>query len=72
MSLIAGGRTMPEKKKRGFACMTAEQQKAISSKGGKIAHERKTAHRWTSEEAREAGRRGGIAAHANRIEEDQP
>jgi len=72
MSLIAGTNMKEKKKPRGFAAMTAEQQKAISSKGGKIAHERKTAHRWTSEEAREAGRRGGIAAHANRIEEDQP
>lgn len=35
-------------------------------KGGKIAHERGTAHEWTSEEAREAGRKGGLARAAAR------
>lgn len=29
------------------------------SKGGKAAHEKGTAHEFTSEEAREAGREGG-------------
>lgn len=32
-------------------------------KGGEAAHEKGTAHEWTSAEAREAGRKGGEAAH---------
>ena len=39
--------------------MDPEKQKAIASKGGHAAHERGTAHEFTSEEAREAGRKGG-------------
>lgn len=38
------------------------KQRDIASKGGKAAHEKGTAHEWTSEEAREAGRRGGMAS----------
>ena len=52
---------MAEKSKRGFASMDAEKQRAIASKGGKAAHEKGTAHEFTSEEAREAGRKGGQA-----------
>lgn len=46
---------------RGFAAMDAEQQRAISAKGGREAHERGTAHEFNSEEARAAGRKGGEA-----------
>ena len=45
--------------KRGFARMDAGKQREIASKGGRAAHEKGTAHRFTSEEAREAGRKGG-------------
>ncbi|MDP9001043.1 MAG: KGG domain-containing protein [Myxococcota bacterium] len=38
----------------------------IARKGGKAAHSAGTAHEFTSEEAREAGRKGGQASHANR------
>ena len=38
----------------------------IASKGGKAAHEKGTAHEWTSDEARVAGRRGGMASHRRR------
>lgn len=48
---------------RGFASMAPERQRAIASKGGKAAHDKGTAHEWTSEEAREAGRKGGLAQH---------
>lgn len=41
---------------RGFASMDPEKQREIASKGGKAAHEKGTAHEFTSEEAREAGR----------------
>src|SRR4051794_12368716 len=50
-------------KKRGFASMDPEKQRAIASKGGKAAHLKGTAHEFTPEEAREAGRKGGQAAH---------
>lgn len=39
--------------------MDVAKRKEIASKGGKTAHERGTAHRFTSEEAKEAGRKGG-------------
>jgi general stress protein YciG len=47
------------KSERGFASMDDEKQREIASKGGKAAHEKGTAHEFTSEEAREAGRKGG-------------
>ncbi len=47
------------KSKRGFASMEKERQRTIASKGGKVAHERGTAHEWTSAEARAAGKKGG-------------
>lgn len=53
-----------EKQKRGFASMTKEKQTAIASLGGKAAHAKGTAHQYTSDTAREAGRKGGRAAHA--------
>ncbi|OHA15071.1 MAG: general stress protein [Candidatus Taylorbacteria bacterium RIFCSPLOWO2_12_FULL_43_20] len=49
------------KNKRGFASMDPEKQREIASKGGKASHEKGTAHEFTSEEAREAGRKGGQA-----------
>ncbi len=52
----------PPKKRRGFAVMSPEKQKEIASKGGKSAHVKGTAHQFTSEEAREAGTKGGRAA----------
>jgi general stress protein YciG len=48
---------------RGFASMDPEKQRAIASKGGRTAHQKGTAHEWTPAEAREAGRKGGIASH---------
>jgi len=48
---------------RGFASMDEEKQREIASKGGKAAHEKGTAHEFTSEEAREAGSKGGKVAH---------
>jgi general stress protein YciG len=44
---------------RGFASMDEEKQREIASKGGKAAHEKGAAHEFDSEEAREAGRKGG-------------
>lgn len=47
------------KQERGFAAMDPDKQKEIASKGGQAAHEKGTAHEFSSEEAREAGRKGG-------------
>ena len=44
---------------RGFAAMDQERQREIARKGGKAAHERGTAHEFTTDEARAAGRKGG-------------
>ena len=49
---------------RGFASMDPERQREIASHGGRAAHERGTAHEFTSEEARQAGSKGGKVAHA--------
>ena len=54
---------------RGFASMDRAKQREIASKGGKAAHQKGTAHEWTSEEARDAGRKGGIASHRRRREQ---
>ena len=51
------------KEDRGFASMDREKQREIASKGVRAAHEKGTAHEWTAEEAREAGRKGGVASH---------
>ena len=57
------------KEDRGFASMDRSKQREIASKGGKAAHQKGTAHEWTSEEARNAGRKGGIASHRRRREQ---
>lgn len=55
-----------DREARGFAAMDEAQQRAIASKGGKAAHEKGTAHQWTSEEAREAGRRSAQNSSAQK------
>jgi uncharacterized protein len=57
------------KEDRGFASMDRGKQRDIASKGGKAAHQKGTAHEWTSEEAREAGRKGGMASHRRKQEQ---
>ncbi|PYE55450.1 KGG domain-containing protein [Deinococcus yavapaiensis] len=52
--------------KRGFASMDPEKQREIASQGGRASHERGNAHEFTSEEAREAGRKGGEAVSQDR------
>ena len=54
------------KETRGFGSMDRAKQREIASKGGRVAHLRGTAHEWTMEEARVAGRKGGIASHQYR------
>jgi general stress protein YciG len=62
------------KRPRGFAAMDRKLVSEIARKGGKAAHSAGTAHEFTSEEARVAGRKGGRATHAKRrklVEEQQ-
>lgn len=47
---------------RGFASMDPQRQREIASQGGKAAHQKGTAHEFTSEEAR----RAGSMSHGNR------
>jgi uncharacterized protein len=54
------------KERRGFASMSAEKQREIASKGGRAAHEKGTAHEWTADEARSAGRKGGQVSRGGR------
>lgn len=56
---------------RGFASMSPEKQREIASKGGKAAHAKGTAHQFTSEEARIAGRKGGMASGQARAKKGQ-
>src|SRR5688572_24958663 len=51
---------------RGFAAMDAEKQRQIASMGGRAANRSGNAHEFDAEEAREAGRRGGLARSASR------
>ena len=54
------------KERRGFASMSPDKQREIASKGGRAAHQKGTAHEWTSDEARTAGRKGGQVSRGGR------
>ena len=58
--------TEERKERRGFASMSPEKQREIASKGGRAAHEKGTAHEWTADEARNAGRKGGQVSRGGR------
>ena len=62
----------PPRKRRGFAAMDPKKVSEIASKGGKAAHRAGTAHEFTPEEARDAGRKGGYATHAKRKATKEP
>lgn len=53
-------------KRKGFASLSKARRTEIASKGGKAAHLRGTAHEWSPEEARLAGRKGGVASQGGR------
>lgn len=53
-------------KPRGFARMDREKQREIASKGGRMAHQKHTAHEFSSAEARRAGHLGGVAVSRDR------
>jgi uncharacterized protein len=63
--VVRSGRSQKETgtSRRGFAAMDEKRQKAIASMGGRAAHRSGTAHQWSPEEARRAGKKGGRAAH---------
>ena len=62
-SRTTNSKTTPAGKSlRGFAAMDPAEQRRIASEGGKASHESGRGHRFTSEEAREAGRKGGQAS----------
>ncbi len=46
--------------------MSPEKQREIASKGGRAAHEKGTAHEWSQDEARAAGRKGGQISRGGR------
>jgi general stress protein YciG len=60
----------PEKPRtlRGFAAMDPRTVSEFAKRGGQAAHRAGTAHQFTSDEARVAGRKGGMATHAKRQE----
>lgn len=53
--------TETKKRPRGFAAMDRERVREIASKGGKAVHAAGTGHQFSSDEARVAGRKGGLA-----------
>jgi len=53
-------------KARGFASMDPERQREIASRGGRAAHRKGTAHQFTSDEAKAAGRKGGRVVSQDR------
>jgi uncharacterized protein len=57
---------MANTSRRGFASMDPSKQREIASKGGRAAHAKGTAHEFTSDEARVAGRKGGEAVSRDR------
>ena len=61
-----GDQPVRRKERRGFASMSPENLREIASKGGRAAHTKGTAHEWTSEEARSAGRKGGMISRGGR------
>lgn len=60
------GRARSGRSNRGFASMDRSKQREIASKGGRAAHAKGTAHEFNSNEARDAGRKGGVAVSRNR------
>ncbi len=52
-----------KKKGRGFRSLTDAERQRVASLGGKAAHAKGKRHVFTREEARAAGRKGGVAPH---------
>lgn len=54
------------KRKGGFASMDINKRTEIARKGGEASRDKGTARRWTPEEAKAAGRKGGLASRGGR------
>jgi general stress protein YciG len=61
------GETEMSIKLRGFGSMDKVRQRELASRGGKAAHRLGVAHQWTVDEAREAGRKGGLGRKAKAV-----
>ncbi len=57
---------MAGRERGGFAAMNREKQREIARRGGRAAHQKGTAHEFTPDEARTAGRKGGVSVSQNR------
>lgn len=57
---------MTAHEKRGFAALSPEQRREMASAGGKAAQASGRGHRFTVEEARAAGQKGGVAIAQDR------
>jgi general stress protein YciG len=57
---------MAGRKRSGFAGMDSEKQREIARRGGRAAHQKGTAHEFTADEARAAGRKGGVSVSRDR------
>src|SRR5687768_15282352 len=57
---------MADTSRRGFASMDPEKKREIASRGGRAAHQKGTAHEFTADEARNAGKKGGETVSRNR------
>ncbi len=66
---VQPGTPTTEKRRRGFAAMDSAMVRELARRGGVAAHRAGTAHEFSSEEARVAGRKGGLASHAPKPQE---
>jgi hypothetical protein len=57
---------MAGRERGGFAGMNREKQREIARRGGRAAHQKGTAHEFSSDEARAAGRKGGVSVSQDR------
>ena len=57
---------MARSERGGFAGMDSEKQREIARRGGRAAHQKGTAHEFTTDEARAAGRKGGVSVSQDR------
>jgi uncharacterized protein len=72
--VVASSTPAAAPRKRGFGAMDPALVRELARKGGVAAHKVGTAHEFSSEEARAAGRKGGLASHSGRraAAENQP
>lgn len=57
---------MKRRERSGFAGMDREKQREIARRGGRAAHQKGTAHEFSADEARAAGRKGGVSVSRDR------